>query len=126
MTFCSLPHMSPKEAPMISLLEDMQNRLDAAALLLNSTNQEAGWESVAGRVILVRQRTYKRARFAKNRAGRGGASQRRMLFKNLIYTSEFCGNSFVGAYKKPLARRAAACRVAALAAAPRSEEHTSE
>jgi len=27
---------------MISLLEDIQNRLDAGALLLNSTNQEAG------------------------------------------------------------------------------------
>ena len=26
---------------MISLLEDIQNRLDAGALLLNSTNQEA-------------------------------------------------------------------------------------
>jgi hypothetical protein len=43
---------------MISLLEDVQNRLDAGALLLNSTNQEAGWASVAGRAILVRQRTY--------------------------------------------------------------------
>ena len=49
---------------MISLLEDIQNRLDARALLLNSTNQEAAWASVAGRAILVRQRTYKRARFA--------------------------------------------------------------
>ena len=27
---------------MISLMEDIQNRLDAGALLLNSTNQEAG------------------------------------------------------------------------------------
>jgi hypothetical protein len=34
--------MSPKEAPMISLLEAMQNRLDAGPLLLNSTNEEAG------------------------------------------------------------------------------------
>jgi hypothetical protein len=42
MAFCSLPYMSPKEARMISLLEDIQNRLDAEALLLNSTNQEAG------------------------------------------------------------------------------------
>jgi hypothetical protein len=29
MAFCSLPRMSPKEAPMISLLEDIQIRLDA-------------------------------------------------------------------------------------------------
>jgi hypothetical protein len=27
---------------MISLMEDIRNRLDAGALLLNSTNQEAG------------------------------------------------------------------------------------
>jgi hypothetical protein len=33
MAFCSLPRMSPKEAPMISLLEDIQIRLDAGVIV---------------------------------------------------------------------------------------------
>jgi hypothetical protein len=32
--FASRSHMSPKEAPMISLLEDIQNRLDAGGVIV--------------------------------------------------------------------------------------------
>src|ERR1700694_5795968 len=107
--------MSPKEAPMISVLEDIQNRLDVAALLLNPTNQEArmGWTGYTCSVA----NTQEGLDSPRYRVGRGVPVNLACSLRTR-YTSEFCGNSFVGAYKQPLARRAAACRVAALAAAP--------
>jgi hypothetical protein len=48
---CAAAH-EPKETPMISLLEDIQNRLDAGALLLNLKTKKPDGRGMFGRLYL--------------------------------------------------------------------------
>ena len=83
---------------MLNLLEDIQKQLDAGHYCQIQRAKKPDGRALPNGLYLFASEHTRGPRFALNRAGGGGACQRRMLFKNLVWTSEFCGNSFVRVY----------------------------